>query len=192
MPTVQSFSYLAYLGGTYIIEIVHRFAAIARFKGIHDMIGASAKKFAKDTERQLECRCTKAIEYFRFLRDNMSSPSVDFTSETMMHTSKKPLFAATRYIWLYAAYNDQEAQSKEVRGDASIVLNKCKKIWEVEKYCKNVTQGSLTHYEYRSLPEADNDGKNLAMRKLHCMCTDCYKEYFFVKRVSLHWHNSQK
>jgi hypothetical protein len=88
----------------------------------------------------------------------MSSPSVDFTSETMMH--KKPLFAATRYIWLYAAYDDQEVQSEEVRGDASIVLNKCKKIWEVEKYCKNVMQGSLTHYEYRSLPEAENDGKN--------------------------------
>jgi hypothetical protein len=44
----QSFSYLAYLGGLYIIEIVHRFAATARFKGIHDMIGASAPRMQRD------------------------------------------------------------------------------------------------------------------------------------------------
>jgi hypothetical protein len=85
---------------------------------------------------------------------------------------------------LFAAYNDAEAESEEVNGDATIILNKSTKKWEVDKYCVNATRASSKHYKFHS--KSENNGKNLAMRRFPCMYANCLKDKLLFFEMSVY------
>ena len=172
-----------------LIEMIHRFGATAQFKGIHDAIGEVAKRKVRDLEKfsDASCRCSTAFEFLKACVQHLPQPLVDYSKWTDEQLCKsKDVFAADRYIWIYAAADYADGDRVAVLdpnpvGYSILVLNR-ELMWS-----SSPCTGIRSHYDFRNIrkrgAKRKAGEKNLGMRQLPCPCWKCDTESIFDDNV---------
>lgn len=151
------------------IHVMHRFGATAQFKGIHDQIGYTCKAVRDHLERcGLGESASTAYGFFKNTKDAMPTPKTSYnTTEEKLN---KPMFGATRYIWIYASSDADDAmQVRDQDRDNLIVLDR-RNEWDSTR----IKTGVQSNYEFCNTQEIGRVVPfNLLVRQFPCPCQAC-------------------